>query len=235
MRLGTRLLAVFLLLGVVLSGAAFAPVSWADDDDDGEEVIPFDVVQIFIEYNATDDDAGIQVFFDGEAWKEVEIFNPQGRLILELEARRGFKRLGLTEMRFESAEPSLPEVLALFPPGAYKFEGETIDGKELQGTARLAHEIPPAPVFSPSDGAVVDRNNTVITWERIPGVRRYQVIVEQEDLGVMLTVDLRGAANTSLLVPPTFLRPDTEYKAEVLAILANGNRTITESTFRTLP
>jgi hypothetical protein len=40
---------------------------------------------------------------------------------------------------------------------------------------------------------------------------------------------------TSLHVPPTFLAPNTLYKAEVLAIAPSGNRTITEGTFSTGP
>jgi hypothetical protein len=98
----------------------------------------------------------------------------------------------------------------------------------------LSHEIPDAPSFSPSNGESVDRNNTVITWSPVAGVASYQVIVENEDLGVVMTVDLSAAA-TTLQVPPTFLEPDTEYKAEVLAIGPSGNRTITEGTFGTLP
>lgn len=194
----------------------------------------FDRVQIFIEYNSTDDDAGIQVLLDGEAWRFLRIFSPDGRVILELEGKRGLGQLGLTELFFESAEPSLDEVLAKFPAGEYRFEGRTIRGRILTGSATLSHDIPAAPSFSPSSGELVDRDNTVITWAPIAGIARFQVIVENEDLGVSMTVDL-SASVTELHVPPTFLEPDTEYKAEVLAIAANGNRTIAEGTFKTLP
>jgi hypothetical protein len=40
---------------------------------------------------------------------------------------------------------------------------------------------------------------------------------------------------TSLNVPPQFLEPDMEYKIELLAYAENGNRTIVESTFVTMP
>ena len=74
----------------------------------------------------------------------------------------------------------------------------------------------------------------MITWDPIPGIARFQVIVENEDLGVSFTIDL-AASVTELRVPPTFLQPGTEYKAEVLAIAGTGNRTIAEGTFKTLP
>jgi hypothetical protein len=194
----------------------------------------FEKAQLFIEFNSTDDDAGIQVLLDGEAWRFLRIFRPDGRVILELEAKRGLGQLGLTELFFESAEPSLDEVLAKFPAGRYKFEGITIKGRTLEGSAVLSHDIPPAPFFSPSSGELVDRSNTVITWQPIPGIARFQVIVENEDLGVSITVDLSGSV-TELQVPPSFLIADTEYKAEVLAIAETGNRTIAEGTFKTLP
>jgi hypothetical protein len=80
----------------------------------------------------------------------------------------------------------------------------------------------------------VDPDNAIIEWEAIDGAEGWEVIVENEDLGVMMTVIL-PADVMSLQIPPTFLEPDTEYKAEVLAIGENGNKTITESTFVTEP
>jgi hypothetical protein len=69
-------------------------------------------------------------------------------------------------------------------------------------------------------------------WNLVPDVSRYQVIVTQEDFGVEMTVDLLAPIN-GLQVPPTFLKPGIEYQIEVLAILPNGNRAITESSFTT--
>lgn len=196
---------------------------------------PFADVQLFIEFNSTDNDGGIHAFLDGDAWREVKIFSPDGRPILAIEAKRGaFRRIGLTELRFESAEPSLAEILAEFPPGEYEFTGETVEGEELEGTATLSHEIPTPPeIVSPPDGGLVDPDNTVIEWSHPGnGVASFQVIVEPVDGGASMTVDL-SASTTSLKVSPEFLQGNTDYKFEVLAISENGNRTITESTFKT--
>jgi hypothetical protein len=225
-----RTLPLFLVAAVVGAGP---PEALAKND-----VIPFDEAQLFIEFNSTDNDAGIQVFLDAEDWELLRIRSPHGQKILQILATGGLGELGLTELRFESAEPSpfLPdrEILALFPEGDYEFEASTLEGDVLVGTATLSHALPPAPSFSPCDGALVDLDNTVIDWETIAGVVGYEVIVENEELGVSMAVVL-PASKTSLQVPPGFLEPDTEYKAEVLAIAANGNKTITECLFQTMP
>jgi len=205
-----------------------------DDNDVSGAQVPFAFQYMWIEYNSTADDAGIQVYFDAEAWKRVKILDPGAKEILEFEAARNFKELGLTELRFESAEPSPAETMALFPPGTYKFVGRTLKGDRLIGSATLSHDLLPPPVFSPSKGELVDRNKTVLMWNPIPGVAGYQVTVSNDELGVVLAVDLLPAV-TSLQVPPTFLTPNTQYNAEVLAIAPNRNVTLTEGTFTTLP
>lgn len=202
-----------------------------DDDDDGIE-IPFADAEVFFEFNSTDDDLGFQLFLDGEGWKQVEVSDPEGDEILKFGAKGVLKELGITELRFESAEPSPAEVLALFQPGVYEFEGKTVEGDRLVGMGELSDNLPPAPTFSPSDGEVVAPDNTVIEWDA-PGAEFVEVIIG-DDLGQDIDVILT-AETTSLSVPPQFLRPDTEYDIEILAISENGNKTITQSSFMTLP
>jgi len=196
--------------------------------------IPFAFVRMFIEANSTDEDAGIHIHFDGQAWKNVRILGTGNEEILEIEAESGLKNLGLTELRFESAEPSPAEVLALFPAGNYKFKGRTLAGDRLVGMGKLSHDLLAPPVFSPSNGESVDRNNTVIRWNSIPGASGYEVIVTNAGIGVSMELNV-SAAVTSLHVPPTFLQPNTKYDAEVLSIAANGNKNITQGSFITLP
>jgi hypothetical protein len=202
------------------------------DDEAKGAGIPFAALQLFLEFNSTDNDLGVQLLLDGEDWKRVRAFDPGKHEILDITTNGRLQRLGLTELFFESAEPSPAEVLALFPRGAYRFVGRTVENDRLVGTARLSHDLPPAPSFSPSKGELVDRNNVVIRWRPIPGLAAFQLIVENEDLGVTMTIDLKPSV-TRLRVPPAFLEPGTEYQAEVLAIAPNGNRTIAEGTFVT--
>jgi hypothetical protein len=58
----------------------------------------------------------------------------------------------------------------------------------------------------------------------------YQVVVTREDPLRVLSVDLPARARR-LPVPAEFLQRGTEYKAEVLAIEASGNQTLTEIAF----
>jgi hypothetical protein len=193
--------------------------------------MPFDQAQVFFEFNTTDHDMGFQVFLDAEGWKRVNLTDPEGRQVTRLLAEGRLSEIGITELRFESAEPSPAEVRSRFPAGEYTFRGETVEGATLVSRARLSHRLLPAPTFSPRNGQVVDPRNTLVRWEA-PGAERVEIIIENDDLGHVLDVTVSGST-TRLTVPPQFLRRGREYKIEILAIAENGNRTIAESTFRT--
>jgi len=204
----------------------------------GAAKVPLAEARIFIEYNYSGNDLGFHVFLDGEDWEELRIMSPTGRTIFEVEGKGGFGMLGMTELFFEGAEPSLDDVpleelLALFPEGKYRFVGETVDDDIIVGTARLNHRIPDPPVIvSPQEGEVVDSSQpVVIDWDPVanpPGgsIVAYQVIVGKFQITL-------PASKTQVTVPPEFLDPGTEYLFEVLAIEVGGNQTIRESSFAT--
>jgi hypothetical protein len=112
-------------------------------------------VKLLIEHNATAEDTGFQVFLDGEPWNRLDIEGPDGRPLLEIRGRGALRRLGLTELFFETNEPAnaevpIEELLARFPEGEYEFEGRSIEGDEMAGTATLTHTIPRGPrILSP--------------------------------------------------------------------------------------
>jgi hypothetical protein len=215
------------------STAADAELQAADTDeaDVTGASIPFDDAQLFFELNSTDNDLGLQLFLDTEGWKRVRVLDPGRNEIVLMQAEGKLAKLGITELRFESAEPSPEEVLALFPPGKYRFRGRTAEGEHLASNAFLSHDFPPAPTFSPSDGEEVDPKNTVVEWNT-PGAEQVELIIEQDELGHVLDITL-SASSKRLRVPRQFLTPGMEYKIEILSISENGNRTIAESTFRT--
>lgn len=143
---------------------------------DSEEMpIQFEAARLNIEVNNTDGDLGIQLFFDGGPWTEVKLFNPDGKLLYDVQGKGDLKDLGLTEHFFESEEPvfrgpdadtTIAELLANFPEGEYKLEGKTVDGGKIEGTAVFSHIIPCGPVItSPAvDATGVNPANTIITW-----------------------------------------------------------------------
>lgn len=238
MAIHMHMLSVFLVVVVTL--LVTAAKLWA---------IPFSETKIIIETNATDGDAGIQILLDAVGWTRLKVFDPDGQQIFDVSGFGSVGMTGVTELFFESAEPSfedlpLDQLLARFPAGTYTFEGTTVEGKTLTGKATLTHTIPDGPVIvSPLEGEVVDSNATVIIWNSVtvpfPGtdspvnIVGYQVIVERVKPTLrVFSVDLPATA-TEVTVPSAFMEPKTLYKFEVLAIEAGGNQTISEVEFKT--
>lgn len=250
-----RLLAVLLVALVALGLGAAAPQSRAGDWD--EEELEFEETEFNIELNATDRDVGVRGFVDGEPWKEVEIENPYGRKIAEVEAKKSMARQGFAELFFESGEPLLEDLpfrrfFKRFPEGIYEFEGETIEGDEIEGEAEFTHVIPCGP--DEELEAVVGANTVTIIWSEPDQVvdpkatdhtggteivcmepkeelviEGYEVIIEGED--VEYTFVLPADDNDTELVLPLELFPPGVYDFEVIVIEESGNQTITEDDF----
>src|SRR4249919_1632489 len=95
-----------------------------------QKPIPFEQHDLFIEYNATDGDAGLQLNLDGENWKQFTLIDPKGNTLVNLHAqsRLSHPPNGLSELFFEASEPPFTEVpfskfKRLFPEGVYRFRG----------------------------------------------------------------------------------------------------------------
>lgn len=198
---------------------------------------------MIVEVNATDGDAGLQVFLDGQPWKAMRVVGPDGRTILDVTTRERLDGYGLTELFSESSEPSfdvfpLAKFKELFPPGTYTFAGRTIEGAPLTGAARLSHRLPGGPkITAPADESKVARVGLVARWDApavAAGVRitGYRAIVTREEPLRIFSADLPASVR-HVEVPRAFLQPRTEYKLEVQAIERSGNLTLTEVAFRT--
>lgn len=203
--------------------------------------VQFADARLIVEVNATDGDAGLQIFVDAEPWKQVTVTRPDGQQIVDFRTAGPVDGYGLTELFSESSEPPFTEFplerfKELFPAGVYSFAGTTIDGTPLTGTATLSHAIPNGPtLLAPADGGRVAADDAVVRWE--PGAQPagvtivgYQVVVTREKPQRVLSVDV-PASVTSLTIPPEFLQARTGYALEVLAIDASGNQTLTQTAF----
>ena len=219
---------------IALIAATAAPATAAKRLDDAE---------IYIEINDTDGDAGVHVFLDGVGWDSMQMTSPNG-VEFSVLAENSIGMQGITELFFESAEPSfdvqtLEELLELFPQGLYRFRGTTTRGKVLRGRARLKHALPDAPVqVSPIDGEGVDPDDAVFAWEAVDDpqgseIVGYEVVVECEEPDFLEFVARVGPEVTSVTVSPEVLDQEDaeECKWEVLAIEDSGNRTISETEF----
>jgi hypothetical protein len=205
--------------------------------------VEFSDARLKVEINATDGDAGLQLFLDGEPWNEVELLDPEGDVVVDVDVSGEARNFGLTELFSESSEPPfdefpLAQFKQLFPEGTYTFRGTTIDGAPMTGSATLTHDFPDGPeILSPVAGSRVARDQVVVKWSRVTtpagiDIAGYQVLLVQEEPVLrVFSADLPATA-TRLSIPAQFVQPRTEYKVEVLAIERGGNQTLTELTFR---
>lgn len=220
-----------LLQALSLALLTFGPITAA-------RAVQLDIARIFIEYNASGNDLGFHVFLDGQNWKDMAIVNPDGEPIFVVEGSGAYADIGMTELFFEGAEPSLDDVpldelLDEFPEGRYRFTGTTVDDDLIRRNARLSHAVPAAPVVS----SQVIGDHITISWLPVVGtppgfpvrpidITGYQVIVETFQVTL-------PDSSTQLTLPAEFaasLDPG-EHLFEVLAIDVSGNQTITEGAF----
>ena len=155
-----RLLAILLVPVVALILGTAVPELWAGGHDDNDE-IPFDEAELFFELNNTDGDLGIHALIDGEAWKRLTIEDTKEHKMLDIKVKGRLRKQGLTEIFFESAEPTFDELepedfFRRFPAGEYEIEGITLEGEEMESEVELTHVMPapPAPTVNGESMAV---------------------------------------------------------------------------------
>jgi hypothetical protein len=209
------------------------------------EVVELDEAEVYIEWNSTDTDYGIQFFWDSGGFTRMTVRNESGQKALDVRTRKNVRQQGLSEGFFESVEPpsdevSMEEFFARFPEGDYSFEGKGIEGERLEGETEFTHSLPTPPVnLSPPAGAQVSHQGFLASFDHLEvdtegdplPVEFYVVVVEKEDDDPILQVYevILRPGQTSVWVPEEFLEPDTDYKLEVIAQEESGNRTISET------
>jgi hypothetical protein len=241
-RIATALLGVFLLAATsFLVAIAVSRSNSGSNAQAASKPIRLAQAKLIVEVNATDGDAGLQVFLDGEPWRSMTMSGPDGQTVLEVEGEGRLESYGFTELFSESSEPPftefpLAEFKKLFPEGRYSFSGETVKGQRLVGEARLSHDIPNGPeITSPAEDATVGRSNVVARWNAVDesggiDIVGYRVIVTRENPLRVFNADLPASARR-MPVPVEFLQSGVEYKLEVQAIEESGNQTLTEIAF----
>jgi hypothetical protein len=251
-----RLPALPLLAAAFLVLAA-APASWA------EEETPFDEAHLFFELNDTDGDLGIHGLIDGDAWKRLEIEDPNEQVLLDARVLGRLRQQGLTELFFESDEPRFDELppaefFRRFPQGIYEIGGITLDGEELESEVRLSHALPAPPrnvkisgipsapncdaepLPSITGAVVIDwdpvtRSHPTIGTRNVPlAVEKYTLVVEREEPTLLIfNVELPPNV-TRFTVPAGFIALGDAFKFEIVVkARGSGNQTAIESCFET--
>ena len=245
--LRTRLAALFVPL---LAAGAVSPPAAA------QRPARFAQAELFLELNDTDGDLGLHAAIDGETWTRLTIEAPDGRLMLEVAARGRLRAHGMTELLFESAEPSFDElapeeVLRRFPEGKYEIEGRLQEGGTIQSNAVLSHVLAAPPGNIRVSGTAAAENcdapvlpivtaPVTIDWDPVtthhPEIGRhgtarisgYQLFVEHGD--AKLSVDLPPTV-TEFEIPAAITSLGEEFKFEIIARTTAGNNTAVESCF----
>jgi hypothetical protein len=222
--------------------------------------IPFSEARIFFELNDTDGDLGIHSSIDGEPWKFLAIEDPSERRILAVTPTGRLRLQGLTQLFFESAEPGFDELepaafFARFPEGLYEIEGITLEGDEMESTARISHVLPGPPMNLRVNGIPAAEScdepvlpavspPVVITWNPVTQphptlgkrgivkVARYQVFAEQRNADPLkYSLDLPPTKTRYVVAPELIALGDRSYKFEIQVRATNGNQTAVESCF----
>ena len=220
------------VVAVLGLAALLAPPAFARD----QPCLEFSELRMTLERNATDGDTEVVLFAQGQddGLKRLVIRAPNGRRVARLKGdERG---IGIREFLLESAEPpDLDAVLASFPEGTYTFDGTTVKGRCLRGTADLSHQIAPATtLLSPSEDEVVPIDQVTLRWKAIDGAERYVVELNNETAGSEWTFEV-FPPTTQVSIPAHFLQRNAEYQFVVGVKTVSGNVTFVELTFFTAP
>jgi len=196
----------------------------------------FEEAAVRLEQNATDGDAEIvlEIKSGSVGLDRLSVVAPDGHTVLDLTCPEPAK-LGLRQFVLESPEPRDPAAVTMaFPAGAYVVRGRTVDGRDLESTAELRHELPATARFvNPEEDAEdVMIDGLEIRWEGPPGIERWDIEIEDEESGRIVTATLSGRA-TSFSVPAGFLEEGAEYTLAIGAVDGTGNKSVVETSFVT--
>jgi len=242
------------IAGALIAAGALAVAGGAAAQEGGE----FGEAEFFFELNDTDGDLGVHSLIDGDDWRRLRIEDPTGKTILDITARGRLRKHGLTELLFESAEPTFDELPAAaifdrFPEGTYTIRAITLDGGKLESEVELSHVLPAPPGNPKISGVPAPANCSaalptvaapiVISWDAVTTshptlgetgpvvIESYELIVELRGTDVESGVVLPPEVTSFPVSDALLALAEGGVKFEILARDENGNRTAVESCF----
>lgn len=223
-----------IIVPILLGAAASAPA--AAKHPKPRPVQAFEISDIRVERNATDDDTEVVIVAKGgdAGFRLFTVRSPDGRHVIHALSPDPTV-MGQRELLFESPEPPGDAILAAYPEGAYSFKGHTFGGERFVSTAHLSHDMPPQTVIlSPQDDAEVAAGALLIQWSAVPGAAQILLELENEsaDPEQVLTFNLPPDA-TSFEVPAALMTPGASYQLSIGTVGENGNRVFVEVGFQT--
>jgi hypothetical protein len=215
----------------------------------------FEVAELFIELNDTDGDLGLHAAIDGGTWTSLEVEGPGDRQLLSIVSLGRLRTQGLTQLAFESQEPTFDELAPAdffrrFPEGRYEIEAQAQGGGTFLSRVRLSHVLAAPPEATVSGVLAAESCDAdflphvtapvVIDWAPVTAshpeigkagpvkISRYQFFVEHGD--TTLSVDLPPTV-TEFEIPASITAAGGEFKFEIIARTSTGNNTAIESCF----
>ena len=206
----------------------------------GEEEEPFfEEAHIFFELNNTDGDLGLHAKIDGDPYKrlKLECGNGRKKKLLEVKVKGGLRKQGLTELFFESAEPTFDELtpeefFERFPEGDCVVKGVTLDGEKVETETSITHLMPapavttvnglPAAVSCDAEELPEVSEPITIAWAEVtdshPLLGRTGETIEVINYQVVVEID-ESPFHVSVILPPSarsFIVP-----TEIIALLGD--------------
>jgi hypothetical protein len=100
------LLALAAVSGGVVAASGVGGTSGQSAAAANRTPLRFEQHELYIEYNATDGDAGLQLAADAEDWKRFTLLDTDGKVLIEVGATGRLRRpFGLSELFLEASEP----------------------------------------------------------------------------------------------------------------------------------
>lgn len=216
---------------------------------------PFAQAELFVELNNTDSDLGLHAAIDGGTWTLLEVDDPRDRPLLGIVSTGRLRSQGLTQLAFESQEPTFDQLdpetfFRRFPEGVYEIEAAAQGGGTFRSEVRLSHVLaapaeatvngqPAVPCDAPVLPAVA--SPVLVDWDPVTEshpevgksgpvtISRYQFFVDQGP--TKLSIDLPPTV-TEFEIPTTVTAPGGIWKFEIIARTSTNNNTAIESCFQ---
>jgi hypothetical protein len=253
----TRLAAsivAFLLVAVSVIGQQ--PQDTLESVDTEEAQLSFTTADVFVELNDSDGDLGLHSSTTAPVpWELMKIIGPTG-LLIEFTTRPELSNQGMSQVDFESAEPSFDELppsrfFRRHPEGRYAIVAHGVEGERIKSYANLSHVLaaPPGNIVINGMRAAPNCDSPLptvvapvtISWDPVTTshprigksgnvrIARYQFFVERDTFN--FGIDL-PPSTTQFDIPAAMLAGAGTYKYEIIAQTTTGNNTAHESCFR---
>jgi hypothetical protein len=126
-----------------------------------------------------------------------------------------FAGIGASEISLEADAIPIAQALSVYPEGRYLLQGRTLGGAPVQAAVLLSHRFP-GPFHVLPVEQTGPAGTVTISWTASPGAVRYQLEVENDELGESFEFVL-GAHRTSVSLPADLFVQGATYEVSLVS------------------